>query len=288
VKVLLSLGGWEDSNNFPALAATTTLRAAFAHSCVMAISEFDFDGIDIDWEYPGYADHKGTPNDRRNFTLLLRTLRDSVDAHGKITGKQYLLTAALPAGVSMIANIELDTVSLLLDQLNLMTYDFHGPWDRLSNHNSPLYPSAGADSTRCVDAVFNLYNKVYGIPSSKINVGVPFYGHTFSACTEINSPHGGRDTTHFSPLGAFYHDIVRQSEAFTRHWDSRARVPYLTSARWNLLVSFDDEESIRAKAQYVLDNRASGVIIWEITGDYFDDGTTPLLDVIDGVLRSRK
>jgi chitinase len=288
VKVLLSLGGWEDSNNFPAVAATFSLRAAFAHSCVAAIAEFDFDGIDIDWEYPGYADHKGTPNDKHNFTLLLRTLRDSLDAHEKTTGKYCLLTAALPAGASMVANIELDTVSLLLDQLNLMTYDFHGPWDRLSNHNSPLYSSVGADSARCVDAVFKLYNKVYGIPSSKINLGVPFYGHTFSQCTAINSPHGGRDTVHFSPSGAFYYDIVGQSEAFTRHWDSQAKVPYLISNRWNLLVSYDDEESIRAKAQYVLDNHASGVIIWEITGDYFEDGTTPLLDTIHSLFNSSK
>jgi len=57
-------------------------------------------------------------------------------------------------------------------------------------------------------------------------------------------------------------------------------VPYLVSASWNVLVSYDDEESIRIKAQYMLDKNVHGCIIWEITGDYLPDGTTPLLDAV--------
>jgi chitinase len=121
---------------------------------------------------------------------------------------------------------------------------------------------------------------VYGIPAEKINLGVPFYAHTFSNCTELHAPHAGSDTVHFSKDGAFYYDIVTTMDKFTRRWDDRAKAPYLVSTNWNMLVSYDDEESIHYKAQYVVDNNVRGLIIWEITGDYLPDHRTPLLDVI--------
>ena len=286
VKVLLSLGGWDDSDNFPAVAATPVLRAAFAHACIGAIKAYGFDGIDIDWEYPGYSDHKGTPDDTRNFTLLLQTVRDSLSVYGKQTDRHYLLTAALPAAATHAARIEVKNIAQILDQLNIMTYDFSGPWDPRSYHNSPLYPSLGGDSTRCVDGAFALYHRTYGIPAEKINLGVPFYGQTFARCTALNAPHAGADTLHFSSSGAFYYDIRANLDRFTRRWDDHAKVPYLVSTDWNLFVSYDDAESIRAKAAYIVDNGIHGLIIWEITGDYLPDGTTPLLDTIVSTFQS--
>jgi chitinase len=286
VKVLLSLGGWDESDNFPAVAAKPELRAAFAGSCVDAIREYRFDGIDIDWEYPGYRDHRGTPDDRRNFTLLLRAVRDSLLSHGNMTGTYYLLTAAFPSAESHAANMEVGVIAGLLDQINIMTYDYSGPWERLAYHNSPLYPSEGGDSARSVDGSLRLYHTVYGVPLSKINLGVPFYGQTYTKCTALNTPHAGPDTVHFSPSGAFYYDIHRMQANFVRRWDEKARVPYLVSTGWNLLVSYDDEESVKAKAKFVVDNNVHGVIIWEITADYLPDGTTPLLDALTSVFRS--
>ena len=286
VRVVLSFGGWEDSDNFPAVASTPLLRAAFAHSCTDALREYGFDGIDIDWEYPGFAPHKGTDADRENFTLLLQTLKDSLATLGKSGGRTYLLTAAVAAGPTGLAGIDVGRVAQILDQINVMTYDFYGPWDPTANHNAPLYPSEGADTSRCVDAAFRLFHNGYGIPSSKINLGVPFYGHTYTNCRSLSAPHTGPDTTHFSRFGAFYYDIVGVMDSCTRHWDDRAQVPYLVSDAWNLLISYDDVRSISAKAHYVLDHNVHGLIIWEITGDYLPDGSTPLLDAIDALLRS--
>lgn len=283
VKVVLSFGGWEDSDNFPTVASTPALRAAFAHSCLSAIKTYDFDGVDIDWEYPGYADHRGTSADAQNFTLLLQTVKDSLRNYGMQMGRPYLLTAALPSVAALLASIEIEKIAEILDQLNIMTYDFYGSWDPLSNHNSPLYPSEGADTTRCVAAALELYHRTHGIPTSKLNLGVPFYGQTYAHCTALNSRHAGADTNHFSRFGAFYYDIVRQMNGCKRYWDDRSKVPYLVNAEWGTLISYDDVESIRAKAQYVLDNNVHGLIIWEITGDYLPDGSTPLLSAIHAV-----
>jgi len=280
VKVMLSLGGWEESSNFPQVAASESKREHFAHSCLEQIRRYGFDGIDIDWEYPCLEIHNGTPADKQNYTLLLKTTRDSLNALGKDTGKHYLLTAALSALPSGAENFEMEKVAEILDLLNVMTYDFNGSWDRLSGHNSPLYPPRPDDAIRNMDAALKLYTETFKIPATKVNLGVPFYGQTYTRCTALYSPHTGADTVHFSPQGAFYYDIIQVMNKFTRYWDEQSRVPYLVSSTWNMLISYDDEESIGYKAQYVLDHKACGLIIWEITGDYLPDGSTPLLDII--------
>ncbi|HEX9007558.1 MAG TPA: glycosyl hydrolase family 18 protein [Bacteroidota bacterium] len=288
VRVMLSLGGWEDSGDFPEVASTAPLRAAFAHACTDAVRTYGFDGIDIDWEFPGYTAHNGTPADRDNCTALFRAVKDSLAAEEKTSGRHLLLSAALPAGGPNLAGFDVAALGGLLDMFNIMTYDFYGPWDSLANHNAPLYPSQGADTTRCVDAAFRLFSTACGIPPARINLGVPFYGHTFTHCTALNSRHTGSDTVHFSTKGAFYYDIAAVMDRFIRRWDDRAQVPYLVSKEWDMLVSYDDEESVRAKGRYIVQHDARGAIIWELTGDYMPDGMTPLLNALVGALRSGK
>jgi chitinase len=286
VKVMLSLGGWEDSDHFPVVASTEAVRIAFSHSCLEALRRFGFDGIDIDWEYPGYADHHGTPADRVNFPLLLRSLRDSLDAEGKHSGKELLLTAALPASASQLSGVDMPVVCPLLDQVNLMTYDYHGTWENVSGHNSPLYASAPGDSLLCVSASFRLYANELKVPTTKLNLGVPFYGHAYRGCSGLRQPATGPDTTYFDAEGSFYRAIAQSAGQFTRYWDEKACVPYLISNDGSTFVSYDDERSIRLKAEFVREHHARGLIIWELTGDYEPDGATPLLDAIDAVFRS--
>ncbi len=280
VKVLPSLGGWEESHHFPAVAASAQKRGAFARACVELIERYGFDGIDIDWEFPGYADHNGTPDDRVNFTSLLRQTKDSLTALGKRNNKQYLLTAALPAGAAALKEYEIEKVADILDMLNIMTYDFNGSWSPKSGHNAPLFASNAVDLERNIDASLMLYAERLRLPLSKINLGVPFYGHTYTGCQSMNAPHSGPDTVHFSPHGAFYYDIRKIVTAENRRWDTRAKVPYLVIPEWKTVISYDDEESVREKARYAKHKNVRGLIIWEITGDFLEDGSTPLLDVI--------
>jgi chitinase len=137
-----------------------------------------------------------------------------------------------------------------------------------------------------VDASYKLYCDTLGVPASKINIGVPFYGKAFAGCAGLNAPHAGADTSVFPGSGPFYYDIAPALGKFTRFWDEKAKVPYLVNSASQVLVSYDDEESMRAKGEYVVDHGARGVIIWEITGDFLSDGTTPLLDALVTALRT--
>ena len=290
VQVMLSIGGWEDSNNFSQIASDSGKRSTFAKSCVNSIKTYGFDGIDIDWEFPCYPSHNGKPQDKHNFTLLLQNLRDSLNTLKKKTGKYYLLSAALPSAPSHIVNIEIKKVANILDFLNVMTYDYHGAWESISGYNAPLYPSSPKDDPLLtVDGSFKLYHQTYNIPASKINIGIPFYGRAYRGCEGPGTPHKGPAVSVFpGEGGGAYYEILNVMKLFKRCWDDKAKVPYLIDKSRKIFISYDDEESIAYKADYVLKNHIRGVIIWQITGDYLKNGKTPLLDVIYKKFNSSK
>ncbi len=294
VKVLASIGGWTLSSNFPAIAADSAKRATFAGECVRLINQFNFDGVDLDWEYPGYAAHNGTPNDGPNFTALLQNIRDSLDALELITGNDYMITSCFSADPAKMTFVEWANVNNIIDYFNLMTYDFFGAWDPASNHNSPLYAPAVGNPSFNLNATFININQVYGIPASKINLGVAFYGRSVTSCTSLHGSNSGTpdNSTFWEDEGSpLYYNIQKKMNLFTSYWDSTAQVPYLLGNNLSTFVSYDNKESVARKAAYVLQNDAAGVIIWELTGDYIETSVgsgqiaaTPLADTLNQVL----
>ena len=285
-EVYPSLGGWTLSDAFPAMASDANARATFARNCVNLIVEYGFDGIDIDWEYPGYVDHSGTPEDTDNFRLLLDDVRAKLDELGSDTGRFYGLTAALPCGPLNIANMDIAHVAKTLSQLNLMTYDYHGAWSETTGTNAPLYDQGWGEED------FDVHNCVKnwiegGASRDKINIGLPFYGRSFATATGLDQPHTGADQTHWSIDDGTpqYFNIVPQLSSMTSVWDEKTFTQYAYFADGGL-VSFDNENAICAKVQYVQEHELAGFIIWELSGDVMEDLSTPLLDITNAKLNN--
>jgi GH18 family chitinase len=293
VKVLVSIGGWTWSNNFPSIAADPQKRAVFAHDCNYYVQYYNLDGIDIDWEYPGFADHGGGPADAANFTLLLQQIRDSLNALELVSGEQYLLTAAVGASSTHMSNVQWNNVVPLLDMINLMSYDFFGAWDASANHNSPLYAPTCGDPSFNIHSAFTTLTNTYGVPAAKVNIGLAFYGRTQSGFTSLCSATSGTAATMaFPPDGVpLYYEILNSIGLYSPSWDNAAGVPWLNGN--GVFVSYDDERSIALKAQYINTCGARGAIVWEITGDYIETSPgsgiiagTPLADTLNAVFCS--
>ena len=289
-QIMMSIGGWTLSSDFPAIAADPVKRTNFAHWCNEVIRLYDVDGIDIDWEYPGYADHNGTAADMLNYTLLLKEVRDSLDD----IDPNLMLTAAFGAAPDRMDDIEWDEIVATLDYINLMSYDFFGAFSSSTNHNSPLYQPAQGDATfNCHSAIDRLVND-HNVPADMINLGVAFYGRT-AKTTGAPGLHtattGATDDATFSldEGSPQYYNVMDKMSLFAEHWDTLAQVPYLTGdGGLNTFVSYDNEKSIGLKGQYVVDHNLAGVIIWEITGDYMETNPgsgvivgTPLADTLN-------
>ncbi len=296
VKVLISVGGWTLSNYFPAIAANAAKRATFAHACVNLVSTYNLDGIDLDWEYPGYAPNGGTPQDATNFTVFLAQIRDSLTNYGIQHNKTMLLTSCFGASATNMANIQWNNVLPLIDAVNVMTYDFFGSWDNFTCHNAPLYATIQGDTSfNDSSTILRLLNQ-YGVPPGKINMGIPFYGRSNKTSSlpalYANALMQVDNSTFWEDDGApLYYNIMLKQNLFTYHWDASCAVPYLSgNGSLHTFVSFDNEQSIALKAQFIVNHNLRGAIIWEITGDYIETAAgsgliagTPLVDTLNSV-----
>jgi len=287
VKVMVSIGGWTMSDNFPTIAASPTLRAKFAGECNRLIKFYNFDGIDIDWEYPGYAPHSGTAADKVNFTLLLQNIRDSLNALGTLKNAYYKLSACFSADPALMQNIQWSNVVPLLDMINLMSYDFFGAWDCVANHNSPLYSTPVGNAAFNTNSAFLTLKNIHNVPPNKINLGVAFYGRSQMGATALYQPTNCNDNqVIFSDdLGTpLYYNVIKNMSLFNYFYDNATESPYLlgkaSTSAVGTFVSFDDKKSIGKKASYIVNNNARGAIIWELTGDYME--TSPGSGIIAG------
>ena len=234
LKVLLSVGGW-GAGNFSEMAADPKLRRKFADDCLRIVKEYNLDGIDIDWEYPGSSAAKisSSPDDRANFTLLMRDLRETL-------GNNRLLTIATSAGAEHIAYTD---VIPYLDFVNIMTYDMANA----PKHHAALYPSENTPDLTCVESVRR--HVAGGVPVNKLVLGVPFYGR------------GGKEMK-----GRAFKNI-KEGDGYSLIFDNTAKVPFMVNAAGEPVLGYDDAHSLGYKCDYILDNDLLGVMYWDYNGD---------------------
>ena len=280
---LISVGGASSSTNFSPVCADGTLRPHFAQSCVQFMTEHGFDGIDIDWEFPG-------PSDSANFTTLLQDLRSRLDAQGVTDGRHYLLTIAAPAGESNFENIQLSQIHPYLDWINLETYDFTSvSHAKITDFVGPLKaydPKIPDHATHNVDFAVQAYLEA-GVPADKIVVGVRFVGNGWTGVPPANNglyqKPGGPAPGSWGEPGSFGFQDIEDNylPTYTRSWEKAAEVPWIYNPETGIMISYEDQDSVTAKANYALANQLGGIMIWELAAD---DSEDTLVNTIAAVL----
>ncbi|MGW2396620.1 glycoside hydrolase family 18 protein [Kitasatospora sp. NPDC001664] len=297
LKAVISLGGWTWSKYFSDAALTDASRKAFVSSCLdlyvrgnlpqLGSAEGGpgsglgvFDGIDIDWEYPGGDGDPGNvsrPEDGRNFTLLMAEFRRQLDELGKKSRKHYLLTAAVAANDKVADRLELPQVAKSVDWLNLMTYDLHGPWEGKgpTNNQAPLFAVKGdpAPVQRSADkAVRHYIDK--GLPARQTVVGVPFYSHTWTGVQPGPKGDGLFQPATASGGDVAYKDLKGLPGAVHTDWRSGVSWKY----DGNTFYTFDTPEVLTAKAAYSRLTGLGGVMAWALD---HDDAQGTLVKALD-------
>jgi len=282
--VLVSVGGWLGSGGFSDAALTTQSRAVFVASVADFLKQYDLDGLDVDWEFPGQAGAGNTfrPEDKHNFTLLLKDLRKRFDREQKSTGRHLVLTIAAGANADYLVHTEIKKVQRYVDTVNVMAYDYSmASIDPTTNHSAPLFSNPAAPRQESADASLRAFERA-GVPSGKILLGVPFYGHLWAEVPDHNHglfQPGKPGPADFAPFSAIQQNML--GHGYTRYWDQAAFAPYLYGAEKQQFVSYDDAESLAAKCAYVKTHNLGGVMFWE----YSDDPSGTLLETINRILR---
>ncbi|KAE8409977.1 glycoside hydrolase superfamily [Aspergillus pseudonomiae] len=179
LKVLVALGGWTHTDPGPYREVFTTMvsspanRQAFITNLLSFLTQYNFDGVDLDWEYPGAEDRGGRPTDKENFAKLLQEMRH-------VFQSKYVMTFAAPLASYYLQNYDLKVASEAVDWINVMAYDIHGTWESDKK-------AAGHTNLTDVNKGVENYLKA-GVAPIKLVLGTAFYGRSVKmasgSCTQ--------------------------------------------------------------------------------------------------------
>ncbi|WP_233621898.1 glycoside hydrolase family 18 protein [Flavobacterium agrisoli] len=269
LKVLYSIGGWVWSDQFSTLAAYQDSREKFAKSAVKVMKEFGFDGIDIDWEFPGQRaeDNVFRPSDKENFTLLLGELRKQLQVQTKIDNKHYLLTIATASDQEYINHTDLGKAHQFLDFINVMCYDFYNGWFYQTGHHANLYPSkeekfGGNSISESVDKLVKT-----GVPAKKLIIGLPFYGRKWENVVPVNNGLYQSARTGSAIIPFWEITKEKQSGKFQEFYDDSAKASYLWNAQDNIFISYETPKEIALKIAFINQKKLGGAMFWEYSLD---------------------
>lgn len=216
LKILPSVGGWTLSDPFGGFTNKAN-RDTFVASMEEFLRTWKFyDGVDIDWEFPGgdgpNPDIGDPVNDGPAYVALMQELRAMLDKLEAETGRTYELTSAIGAGYDKIEDVDYQAASQYMDYIFAMTYDFYGAWSNVTGHQTALYCGEHMSADQCngtgVDEngeprkgpAYTTDNAVQlllaqNVPSKKIVVGAAMYGRGWEGVYPQNTTIDGNPMT---------------------------------------------------------------------------------------------
>lgn len=276
LKLLIATGGWTLSSAFSDVASNAESRQRFATSAVAFIRKHGFDGIDLDWEYPvggGNPDNVNRPEDKHNYTLLVRLLRKELNAAAHLDGRPYLLTVATPASEQLLDNFEIHALAGQVDWFNLMAYDYSGAWEPHTGHLAPLDSAHGKPSVR---NTVRLYRE-RGVPLEKIVLGVPLYSRGWAGVPPMRhglyQPASGPSQNQGEPGLLEYRELLAHLNATPLQWavqydsEASAAFAYNPDLDAGTFYTLEDARTVRTKTLWARHIGLRGIMLWPLSGD---------------------
>lgn len=252
------------------MASTQANRATFINNVIKFVRRINFDGFDIDWEYP-------EARDKANYAALVKEMREAFEKEAKESGKpRLILTAAVAAGIPKIdAGYDGEQLGRYFDYVNIMSYDFHGGWERQTGFNSPLYDRQG--DQMAISSAADHWASI-GVPKSKLLVGLGTYGRGWNLANPGNNGVGApaTDTSAAQPytkeagIAAYYEvcDLI-EKQGYKEYYDDKQQSPYVVGGANNSWVGYDNVKSFNVKLDWIKQNGYGGAFIWTLDMDDF-------------------
>ncbi|TPX70430.1 chitinase [Spizellomyces sp. 'palustris'] len=321
VRVIISIGGWYDSPYW-SVATSPKYIDRFVESIGRWTDVFDFDGVDVDWEFPGF-EHGGQPvypatsapgnveettdcskqqcnypdrgQDGERYVNLLRKLRERLSRSGPLkTGLTmnkvpFEISIAPPVGFDKVEKMHLAEMCQNLDHINMMAYDLHGSWDELTNHQAHFHdhtPNAKGKQYELEGAIQAFLDG--GCSPDKLVLGVPFYGRAYKNVDP--GPDTSRPGLYQRHSGNAYNEQgilsfreISQNPAWKTFWDDDAKASAAYNARDRTFVSYDSVQAVQYKVERIKELGLKGAMYWLMGQD--DEQNTLLRTLSEGLRR---
>lgn len=283
LKILPSIGGWTMSDPFFKMN-DSAIRNRFVASVKDFLKTWKFfDGVDIDWEFPGGGGQNetlGSAQDKATYTAVMHDLRAMLNELSAETGRTYELTTAIGSGKDKIEDVDYTTAQQYLDHIFLMSYDFYGAWSNtdLGYQTALRAPSWRPDTNYTTENGVNALLE-QGVQPGKIVVGAGMYGRGWTGVHGYTGDNPFTGTATGPVKGTWesgvvdYRQIVNEYKGkpgWEYHYDTDAEAPYIFNKSTGELISYDDARSVVAKGKYVLAKNLGGLFAWSIDSDNGD------------------
>lgn len=272
VRALIALGGWTFNDPGPTasvfsdLAASETKQKTFFKSLTSFISTYDFDGVDLDWEYPKVDDRSGKPEDYENFPNFMRNLKKALDG----TGGRNTLSITLPASYWYLQHFNLKELAKHVSFFNIKSYNMHGTWNKGNKWNGSFL-NAHTNLTEIKESMDLLWRN--DVKPDQVVMGLAFYGRTYTTlgnCVEPGCVYasGGLPGKCSKATGILLNneilDIINERKLESKLYKEAAVKVVTWDDQW---VSMDDKETLQLKTEFAREQCLGGVMVWAISHD---------------------
>jgi len=281
LQVWIAIGGWAFNDDGPThrtfsdlAAASEARQAVFFRSLISFMSTYNFDGVDIDWEYPRDRDRGGQPADYTNFPKFMSNLKNALTqgSHGREG-----LSITVPVSFWYLQHFDLIELEKSIDFFNVMSYDLHGLWDK-GNIWLGAFLNAHTNLTE-ISEYLDLFWRNNIMPS-KMNLGLAFYSRTFMVADKNCVTSGGDRGCMFDSVGeagpcsrddiggtltnAELADQIRRAGVSPRLDRAAAVKIAVVGRKW---IAYDDKESWKIKVDFARKLCFGGVLVWAVSQD---------------------
>ncbi|KAM5373295.1 hypothetical protein ACJZ2D_007124 [Fusarium nematophilum] len=257
----ISLGGWyfteDDSSTQPTfskLMSDPLVWEKFAGDLIGFMNKHEFDGVDIDWKYPGDPGRGGKPEDAKAFPDFLRTLKAKLSAERP----PLKISVTAPTSYHYLQWFDLENIAKEVEFFNLMAFDLHG----IKDVENPIDDGIFAHSNLTqIDQAIDIFARAND--PECWSPGCPYSGP-------------GNDGTCSNPAGVISYQMIELARLFMLgedsedYYDAEAAINYRAYSGGSLWVSFENRQSYQAKIDYANEKGLRGLAIWAVDEDTAD------------------
>ncbi|KAK8650000.1 hypothetical protein V6N13_139651 [Hibiscus sabdariffa] len=267
VSTILSIGGGgNDPDVFALMARTEATRGVFINSTIEVARYYQFDGVDLDWEFPATGD------DMANLALLFKEWREALENEAETSGKPRLLLTSAVYYSSEFTDYGLPrsypahAMAEYLDWASPMCFDYHGKWDNFTGIHSALFdPNSSDSSSHGVGSWIRA-----GVPPGKLVMGLASYGHTWKLkdpnVNGIGAPAMGVGPGDEDGFFNYYAIVdFNQAKNATVKYDRTTVSYYSYAGEW--WIGYDDVKSIKWKVWFARVKGLAGYFFWAVSYD---------------------